>query len=148
MRFSPSNRYHFGSPRIRLVKTIELRDGERSEDLIISTLHSLLEVPTSPPSTIPHTIKKISVPTKKQCRPSFNENDICEFLGITPEEANSVAESTSQEFGTSLIDYYSREVRTNGLIAWRVRSASMQVILLNNYDSEKGDFKVCDTIEA
>ena len=27
-------------------------------------------------------------------------------------------------------------------IAWRVRSPSIQVILLNNYDSETGDFKV------
>ena len=116
---------------------------EVSETLILTTLHSLLGILNKDTTTsIRRNIKKLTVPAKKHHRPAFNEKDLCDFLGISPEEANKVAENTSQDFGSSLCQYFSREITVNSLIAWRVRSPSIQVILLNNYDSETGDFKV------
>ena len=142
MRFSSSNRYYPGSSRNRLINAIAC-PREVSETLILTTLHSLLGILNKDTTTsIRRNIKKLTVPAKKHHRPAFNEKDLCDFLGISPEEANKVAENTSQDFGSSLYQYFSREITANGLIAWRVRSPSIQVILLNNYDSETGDFKV------
>ena len=142
MRFSSSNRYYPGFPRNRLINAI-VCPWEVSETLILTTLHSLLGILNKDTTTsIRRNIKKLTVPAKKHHRPAFNEKDLCDFLGISPEEANKVAENTSQDFGSSLYQYFSREITANGLIAWRVRSPSIQVILLNNYDSETGDFKV------
>ena len=142
MRFSSSNRYYPGSPRNRLINAIAC-PREISETLILTTLHSLLGILNKDTTTsIRRNIKKLTVPAKKHHRPAFNEKDVCDFLGISPEEANKVAKNTSQDFGSSLYQHFSREITANGLIAWRVRSPSIQVILLNNYDSDTGDFKV------
>ena len=142
MRFSSSNRYYPGSPRNRLINAIAC-PREVSETLILTTLHSILGILNKDTTTsIRRNIKKLTVPAKKHHRPAFNEKDVCDFLGISPEEANKVAKNTSQDFGSSLYQHFSREITANGLIAWRVRSPSIQVILLNNYDSDTGDFKV------
>ena len=142
IRFSSSNRYYPGSPKNCLINAIAC-PREVSETLILTTLHSLLGILNKDTTTsIRRNIKKLTVPAKKHHRTAFNEKDLCDFLGISPEEANNVAENTSQDFVSSLYQYFSREITANGLIVCRVRSPSIQVILLNNYVSEASDFKV------
>ena len=142
MRFSSSNRRYPGSPRNRLINVIAC-PREVLETLILTTLHSLMGILNKDTTTSVRTnIKKLTVPAKKHHRPAFNEKGLCYFLGISPEEANKAAENIAQDFGSSLYQYFSREITANDLIAWRVRSPSIQVIMLNDYVSETGNFKV------
>ena len=135
IRFSSSNRYYPRSPKNCHINAIAC-PREESETLILTTLHSLLGILNKDTTTsMRRNIKKLTVPAKKHHRTAFNEKDLCDFLGISPEEANNVAGNTSQDFTSSLYQYLSREITANGLIAWRVRSTSIQVILLNNYVS-------------
>ena len=97
MRFSSSSRYYSGSPVNCLINAITC-PGEVSETLILTTLHSLLGIMNKDTATsVRRNIKKLTVPAKKLHRPAFNESDLCDFLGISPEEANKVAETTSQD---------------------------------------------------
>ena len=93
-------------------------------------------------TSVRRNIKRLTALAKKHHRPVFNESDLCDFLGISPEAANKVNKNNSQDFVSSLYQYFTRKITTNGLIVWRVRSTSVQVTLFNNYDLETGDFKV------
>ena len=93
-------------------------------------------------TSVRRNIKRLTALAKKHHRPAFNESDLCDFLGISPEAANKVNKNNSQDFVSSLYQYFTRKITTNGLIVWRVRSTSVQVTLFNNYDLETGDFKV------
>lgn len=145
-RFSSCMRYHAGSPRNRLINAVA-HPRENCFEQIDKTLNSLLgfnpqEFHALAPPVLSSSDKIVTSSKNKKHRPAINEEDICEFLGVTVLEANSVAENMFAGLGTSLYNYYIRQLLSNGKPAWRLNTPVLQVLLLNDYDSEHGDFKV------
>lgn len=142
-RFSTSMRYYPGSPRNRLINVIA-EPRELSNETILRVLKSILGICPDTTTSIKRVSRSLSRLTnrKKSHRPAFNEEDVCSFLGITLEEATVVAENTISNLGTSLYSYFTSELISNGVVSWRLKTDALQVIVMNKYHSEKGDFKV------
>ena len=80
---------------------------------------------------------------KKKPRQAVDVAKIYESLGVNEEEASKLCRSVSTVHEcTSLYRYYVERLFNDATLAWRVKSASVQVILMNDYDSETGNFKV------
>ena len=135
-RFACSSRYLPGSPRSRILSALSNPGGE---SLVVSTLKVLLGIYEAEKASAPKKRKIV----KKKPRQAVDVAKIYESLGVNEEEASNLCRhvSTLHE-RASLYQYYVERLFNDGTLAWRVKSASVQVLLMNDYDSETGNFKV------
>ena len=135
-RFACSSRYLPGSPRSRILSALSNPGGE---SLVVSTLKVLLGIYEDDKASAPKKRKIV----KKKPRQAVDVAKIYESLGVNEEEASKLCRNVSTVHErTSLYQYYVERLFNDGTLAWRVKSASVQVILMNDYDSETGNFKV------
>ena len=135
-RFACSSRYLPGSPRSRILSALSNPGGQ---SLVVSTLKVLLGIYEDDKASAP---KKRKI-MKKKPRQAVDVAKIYESLGVNEEEASKLCRniSTVHEHA-SLYQYYVERLFSDGTLAWWVKSVSVQVLLMNDYDSETGNFKV------
>ena len=135
-RFACSSRYLPGSPRSRILSALSNPGGE---SLVVSTLKVLLGIYEAEKASAPKKRKIV----KKKPRQAVDVAKIYESLGVNEEEAYNLCRNVSTlHERASLYQYYVERLFNDGTLAWRVKSASVQVLLMNDYDSETGNFKV------
>ena len=64
---------------------------------------------------------------------NFAQNDLLQYIGLTDEEY----ENQKKQLNT--YEAYKKYLFESGTLLWRIRQAA---IVMNDYDSEQGDFKV------
>ena len=75
-------------------------------------------------------------------RPVIDKNLLCQSLGIDPQEVDELSKQLYSAEQQTLYLTFVEKLFANGCINWRWKSSSSQVILMNNYDAETGEFKV------
>jgi len=141
-RFCISSRYLPGSPRNRIINAVI---ANNNSDVIIKALHVILDIYDDDVSSQNRSrlFQKKRKLTEKRPRLSIDVRTICENLGIDEVEANCLSKNVSSSHQQqSLYLYFVEKIFSVGCISWRVKNRSLQVILMNDYDSETGDFKV------
>ena len=80
---------------------------------------------------------------KKKPRQAIDVAKIYKSLGLNEEEASNLCRNVlTLHERASLYQYYVERLSNDGTLAWRVKSASVTVLLMNDYESETGNLKV------
>ena len=107
--------------------------------MFVSTLKVLLGIHEADKASAP---KKRKVVKEKQHQ-AVDVAEIYESLDVNEEEASKLCRNVSTLHERAfLYQYYVERLFNDGTLAWQVKSASLQVLLMNDYDSETGNFKV------
>ena len=126
------------SPRNRIVNQLLLSDDI---SVIRSSLLSLIgfRVERSFPSTLPSRAPK---KTSSKTRPIFDVDAVCESLGISQNDRQQNTRNFSkiQDSKSFYLTFVERLM--SGVLAWRVLTESKEVVVMNDYDCQSGEFKV------
>ena len=82
-------------------------------------------------------VKKKKTTTKEI---NFAQNDLLQYIGLTDEECESQKKQSQITLNT--YEAYKKYLFESGALLWRIKQADKKVIVMNDYDSEQGDFKV------
>ena len=71
---------------------------------------------------------------------NFGQNDLLQYIGLTDEEYENQKKQSQITLNTYVA--YKKYLFESGTLLWRIKQVDKQVIVMNDYDSEQGDFKV------
>ena len=71
---------------------------------------------------------------------NFAQNNLLQYIGLTDEEYENQKKQSQIKLNT--YEAYKKYLLESGTLLWRIKQADKQVIVMNDYDSELGDFKV------
>ncbi|XP_057294024.1 uncharacterized protein LOC130622573 isoform X2 [Hydractinia symbiolongicarpus] len=147
-KFSNSCRRFPGSPRNRIIQAVKYRlDSQLIVYSIIKTLHSeFSEIPYKAIKSHHSQVKKERTSKRKHNHVAVNQNDdedgdVNSDENMAEEIINNdstpVFRSTLKE---SLYRFFCGEIFTKGVCKWRIKTAAQQTVIMNDYDSETGNF--------
>ena len=137
-KFPLSTRYPPGSPRNRIINAYMKEQGEQ---IVVHTLRVLLGIYDCNTNRVP--ARKKRKIAKKNSRPKIDINQVCENLGVDQDEAFALSQNVSTVHeDRTLYQHYVERLFSGGTLAWRVKKPAIQVVIMNDYDSETGEFKV------
>ena len=130
-RFSTSNSYYPGSPRNRIIQAWCYRDSP--EDIISACLSHLVygEGDVVYPKRKQGNVRRVPQHSIKRVRRSSPPT-----MPLVPSENLAVG------YGDFLFQYFVMELFRMKGIFWRVKTPEQQIVVMNGYDSQTGDFKV------
>lgn len=139
-KFSVCTRYSPSSPRNRIIGAFTKSDGEK---IVYATLRSLLGLNEEQNRQQEIATKKRRVTKKNLVRGEIDIESMCQSLGIDNETANRLCANSSTAYKSStLYKHFTEKLFSCGILAWRVKRPGKQVVLMNDYGSESGEFKV------
>ena len=71
---------------------------------------------------------------------NFAQNDLLQYIGLTNEEYEN--QKRQSQITLSTYEAYKKYLFESGTLLWRIKQADKRVILMNDYESEQGGFKV------
>ena len=71
---------------------------------------------------------------------NFVQSDLLQYIGLTDEEYEN--QKKQSQITLSAYEAYKKYLFESGTLLWRIKQADKQVIVMNDCDSEQGDFKV------
>ena len=71
---------------------------------------------------------------------NFAQNNLLQYIGLTDEEYENQKKQSQIKLNT--YEVYKKYLFESGTLLWRIEQADKQVIVMNDYDSEQGNFKV------
>ena len=71
---------------------------------------------------------------------NFAQNDLLQYIGLTDEEYENPKKQSKITLNT--YEAYRKYLFESVTLQWRIKQADKQVIVMNDYDSEQGDFKM------
>ena len=71
---------------------------------------------------------------------NFKQNDLLQYIGLTNEEYEN--QKRQSQITLSTYEAYKKYLFESGTLLWRIKQADKRVILMNDYESEQGGFKV------
>ena len=89
---------------------------------------------------IPEIIKRSTKKKTTTKKINFAQNDLLQYIGLTDEEYENQKKQSQITLNT--YEAYKKYLLESGTLLWRIKQADKQVIVMNDYDSEQGDFKV------
>ena len=101
--------------------------------------------------SLPEIRRRTVKPRNNTKKIDFGHNDLLEYIGLSEEEYEE--QKKQSVISLSTYEAYKKFLFESGTILWRVKQPSKHVVVMNDYHSEQGDFKVnrnyvCFTIEA
>ena len=90
--------------------------------------------------SIPEITKRSTKKKTTTKKINFAQNDLLQYIGLTNEEYEN--QKKQSQITLSTYEAYKKYLFESGTLPWRIKQADKQVIVMNDYDSEQGDFKV------
>ena len=90
--------------------------------------------------SIPEITKRSSKKKTTTKKINFVQSDLLQYIGLTDEEYEN--HKKQSQITLSAYEAYKKYLFESGTLLWRIKQADKQVIVMNDYDSEQGDFKV------
>lgn len=139
-KFSTSSRWGPGSPRNRIINAV-VRNAKK--DIVIEALHTMLSIYKPIEVSCCEQARKRKRPNiPKSSRLVIDPNFLCDSLGVDANEVEELSKNLYNAESQQLYASFVEKIFSSGKINWRVKNSSTQVILMNNYDPETGEFKV------
>ncbi|XP_066914930.1 uncharacterized protein [Clytia hemisphaerica] len=138
-KFSSSTRYLPGSPRNRIVHAVALNGSEHN---VITALNTMLNIYVQIDNSSGERPRKRRKCNVQKARPVIDKNLLCQSLGVDPQEVDELSKQLYSAEQQTLYLTFVEKLFANGCINWRLKNSSSQVILMNNYDAETGEFKL------
>ena len=90
--------------------------------------------------SIPEISKRSSKKKTTTKKINFVQSDLLQYIGLTDEEYEN--QKKQSQIALNAYETYKKYLLESGTLLWRIKQADKQVIVMNDYDSEQGDFKV------
>ena len=138
---SPRNQI-MNSILCRVVESIILPMGNPEIATIhanISEVMSLVARNIYHHTPIPQVKRRQHQTSQKRIR--LNPTDILEYIGITSDEYDNMRRE-SEVSSSSVYKSFRINIINNGTILWRIQLPQKEVVLMNDYHADSGDFKV------
>ena len=135
------------SPRNRIIRAIATDTGDFR--VVERAVHTVLKIYDDGEGVKEHRAAKRRKLAEKRARKPLDIGLICQSFGVTQEEAVVLSQNLSRDLTKTKDDgllyrYYAEKLLTVGCMNWRVKTETFQSVVMNDYDSDSGEFKVSD----
>lgn len=130
------------SPRNKIIRAI-VRDNGDKRRMVEKACYTILKIYGD--DTIHERAAKrrrLTANTEKRSRPAIDMALLCESFGISENDAKKLSENLYLQNKRKLYPYFVEKLFSEGCINWRVKTEDYQVVVMNDYDSDTGEFKV------
>ncbi|XP_057296505.1 uncharacterized protein LOC130653972 isoform X2 [Hydractinia symbiolongicarpus] len=149
-KFSTSCRRYPASPRNRILQACNFRGSEEASEVVIAVLNCILgnivEIPYYKNKKLPSTTRKrkFHLISKRNNRKNAEESDGDEADASDSNIQVDIMESRKLQnvasSSESLYQYFCGQLFNYGTFKWRVKSATKNVVVMNDYDCNTGEF--------
>ena len=129
---------HGKSPRNLLLRALSGYDNVPmdTDDVLYNIIEKMFVVASGNHDIPIRKRKKLIVSEKKKS----SLQSLLDAVGMSNEEYSNLGSGDS--YHTTLYKKFKEQIVVNGFIAWRIHSADLDCVSMNDYDDETGEFKV------